>query len=415
MHSPHTPVARLPDDFDPFAELTAANKAAASALDDFMRGDAPQASPQLPVLGDDLLVPAAAPSSLDALFGLATDTSAHADPLAEFLAPAGKGAAPPPLPAAFDHTPELEAAYTPPAVQGARKPAPQRAAPAPRAEPRAGASADALWAAFCDGAGISLPLPQGLNPELMRVIGELLHYALEGTLKLSAVRTAAKRELRAQVTTIQSRDNNPLKFSADPAAALVQVLQLPLRGFMDGPQAMHDVMDDLLGHSIGTMAATRAALQGLLRRFEPEQLETRLAKHGVIDALVPMQRRARLWELYLEHYRNISDAAQDDFHELFGRAFVKAYEEQIERLAARRKPVAEALKRPSAALPMLDIAIASSTQIGARSRNEDDLRYGQRGPLAYAVLSDGAGGHRGWRDRVGPGRTLDRLPHAIGG
>ena len=44
---------------------------------------------------------------------------------------------------------------------------------------------------------------------------------------------------------------------------------------------------------------------------------------------------------------------------------------------------------------MLDVAIASCTQIGARSRNEDDLRFGRRGAVAYAVLSDGAGGHRG--------------------
>jgi PPM family protein phosphatase len=43
---------------------------------------------------------------------------------------------------------------------------------------------------------------------------------------------------------------------------------------------------------------------------------------------------------------------------------------------------------------MLDIAIATRSEIGKRERNEDDLRHGSRGPLWYAVLADGAGGHR---------------------
>ena len=42
---------------------------------------------------------------------------------------------------------------------------------------------------------------------------------------------------------------------------------------------------------------------------------------------------------------------------------------------------------------VLNIQIASRTGVGARSRNEDDLRTGVREPLAFAVLSDGAGGH----------------------
>ena len=151
-----------------------------------------------------------------------------------------------------------------------------------------------------------------------------------------ATRAAAKQELRAQVTTIQAKNNNPLKFSVDPQAALAQLLQPPMRGFLPGPDAVRDAMDDLLGHNIGTMAGTRAALQGMLKRFEPARLEAGLASKGVIDAVLPMNRRAKLWELYVEHYKQVQDAAQDDFHELFGRAFVKAYEQQLDRLAAAR-------------------------------------------------------------------------------
>jgi serine/threonine protein phosphatase PrpC len=44
---------------------------------------------------------------------------------------------------------------------------------------------------------------------------------------------------------------------------------------------------------------------------------------------------------------------------------------------------------------MLDIEIATRSEVGGRSHNEDDLRHGRNGPFCYAVLADGAGGHKG--------------------
>jgi serine/threonine protein phosphatase PrpC len=43
---------------------------------------------------------------------------------------------------------------------------------------------------------------------------------------------------------------------------------------------------------------------------------------------------------------------------------------------------------------VLNIQMASRTSAGARAYNEDDLRYGQADGVAFAVLADGAGGHR---------------------
>ncbi|MEY4766825.1 MAG: hypothetical protein RI907_3498 [Pseudomonadota bacterium] len=195
----------------------------------------------------------------------------------------------------------------------------------------------ALWSAFCQGAGVNFTPPQGLNPDFMRVIGQLLRHSVDGTLKLVAARAATKQELRAEVTVIQAKGNNPLKFSPDAQSALEQLLQPPLRGFMAGPAAVSDVMDDLLGHVIGTMVGTRAALEGVLQRFEPGQLEAKLSGRSVMDSLLPMNRRAKLWELYLQHYDSVRTEAQEDFHNLFGRAFLQAYEEQLDRLDAERR------------------------------------------------------------------------------
>lgn len=42
---------------------------------------------------------------------------------------------------------------------------------------------------------------------------------------------------------------------------------------------------------------------------------------------------------------------------------------------------------------MMHIEVASRSEVGARSHNEDDLRHGTSGSQVYAVLADGAGGH----------------------
>jgi FHA domain-containing protein len=417
--SPPSPTAaRLPDDFDPFADLSPpASSPADAALASFMGGSPASAHPPAalpPDLGLGELIGnpgSASGSSLDSMFGLDAPATPGSDPLASFLSAPKPGTAPgsnnenkDPLamfggaaapasgrPADFNHTPEMKAAYLPPAVQAAAPPAksPAVAAPAPAAAvsrppasaPRpappppvraqdltpsvtipgvktarpvfdsapapfdalpsstANPSTDALWAAFCEGAGVSIKLPQGLTPELMKVIGQVLNHSIDGTIKLVAVRAAAKQELKADVTTIQARNNNPLKFSPDAGVAIEQLLQPPMRGFMMGPAAVSDVMDDLLGHAIGTMAGMRAALTGVLERFEPARLEGKLAGHSVLDSVLPMNRRAKLWELYLQHYKRIRDDAQDDFHDLFGKAFIEAYEEQLDRLDAARHPI----------------------------------------------------------------------------
>ncbi len=214
--------------------------------------------------------------------------------------------------------------------------APAATTPAVAAAGTTAATQD-LWAAFCEGAGVSFVPPQGLNPDLMRVMGQLLRHSIDGTLRLVAARAATKQEMRAEVTVIQARRNNPLKFSPDTQSAMEQLLQPPLRGFMSGPEAVDDAMDDLLGHTIGTMAGMRAALEGVLVRFEPEQLEAKLVGRSMLDSLLPMNRRAKLWELYLQHYGAVSTEATEDFHNLFGKAFLQAYEEQLDRLDAERR------------------------------------------------------------------------------
>jgi len=50
-----------------------------------------------------------------------------------------------------------------------------------------------------------------------------------------------------------------------------------------------------------------------------------------------MNRKARLWDLFAELYGEISKEAEDDFHNLFGREFLRAYHAQIEKLRSKNR------------------------------------------------------------------------------
>lgn len=312
-----TRASLLPDDFDPFGPRTPAADAAPAA---------PTTDPFADLLGSGEA------RSLDDMFGLQPGMPAH-DALAGFLA-GSADATPPPAaaPAALpDHAPQLQTPFAPRQVQA---PAPTLPPPPP-ATPCAAVGPDAHWAAFCVGAGIRPEHGKGSGPERMRMVGELLRAAVEGTMQMLAVRAATRQELRANVTMIRSRDNNPLKFSPDAQSVLEQLLRPPLRGFLPAQAAMHDAMHDLVGHAIGSMAGTRAALEGVLSRFEPAVLESKLTGRSMLDSVLPQNRKARLWELYLRHFEALREEAREDFHALFGKAFLEAYEEQLQRLDRR--------------------------------------------------------------------------------
>jgi FHA domain-containing protein len=177
----------------------------------------------------------------------------------------------------------------------------------------------------------TLPI-QSLTPEFMKLLGQLVHEATKGTVELLVARAALKREIRAEMTMIVAKENNPLKFSPSVDVALNHLLSPPARGFMPPALAMHDAYDDLRAHQFAFVAGMRAALEGVLKRFDPAVLEGKLTQKSVLATLLPSSRKAKMWDVFTDLYVHISAEASDDFHELFGKEFLRAYEEHIDQL-----------------------------------------------------------------------------------
>jgi FHA domain-containing protein len=382
--SPSPSQRAIPADYDPFADMfaPAPSKAAPAAR--------PDASAELRLGTGDT-----AGQSLDQLFGLGAGAAPVLFPAGNPLSDPGQrpdardegdplvalGAAPAPRypDTARDDAPQIRAAFVPPVASFGAAPlapigkaaehemvfswdqpdaGPERPiavpspapvppptalqplpppAPAARPDPAGQQSGPVdsaeLLRALLAGAGVpDLAMPGQLTPQLMVQLGQLLRESTRGTLDLLLSRALVKQEVRAEATIIRPRENNPLKFSPSVEVALAHLLAPKGGGFMAPVPAMKDAYDDLRAHQFGFMAGMRAALDGVLQRFDPAQLELRLSEKSVIDSLVPAARKARLWNRFSELYTEIGKEAGDDFHALFGKAFLRAYEAQLAQL-----------------------------------------------------------------------------------
>lgn len=363
----------IPDDWNPFAP-EAAPAASPVASSQGFGFDNLSGSPAADSL-DDLFGLAGAAPSADPLAGvpgqrpgLGPNMAAHADPLQSLAKSPRMDPA-----TAADHGSELNTPMSRPAVSPPRSsPAPALPsgavfswdtapvpAPAASMEPRAVAPLPAplpvpgpmaapalapapspvpataspdLLQALLEGLAVPGLRLDGLTPDLMRLMGELLRESTRGAVELLAARAALKREMRAEVTMIVAKQNNPLKFSPSADVALQHLLSPTMAGFMPATPAVRDAFNDLRAHQLGVMAGMKAALDGVLQRFDPAQLESKLTRKSDITSLIPAMRKARLWELFQELFSQLSSEAQDDFDELFGKAFLRAYEAQLDRL-----------------------------------------------------------------------------------
>jgi FHA domain-containing protein len=172
-----------------------------------------------------------------------------------------------------------------------------------------------------------------LTPEFMKLIGQLLHEAMRGTVDLLVARAGAQaRSARrgdddrrqgkqpAQVLAVGRRRDQP------PAEPTRRAASCPPTGRC----AMPTTTCARTSSRSSPACARRSRGAQALR---PAVLEGKLTKKSVIGGLLPGSRKARLWEVFQDLYGEISAEASDDFHELFGKEFLRAYESHIEQLS----------------------------------------------------------------------------------
>ena len=192
--------------------------------------------------------------------------------------------------------------------------------------------------AFFEGAGLP---PKDLTPAqadgLLRDCGAILRAAVDGLMMLLLARAGMRKEFEAEEhTMVAVRDNNPLKLMRDPREALDYLFDPAERtdGLLDPVQAVGDACEDLRSHEIALMAGMRAAILGVLARFDPPAIERAFDKDAKGFSLA--SRKARLWDAFVAQQDKLAREAQEDFNKAFGREFMAAYQAELRRLKGGR-------------------------------------------------------------------------------
>jgi type VI secretion system protein len=263
---------------------------------------------------DDLLAPTPRRSP-----PAAPPTEAPRDVLDDLLSPS-------PQPETPQAVAPVEPAPSPPPVAPPPPAAPVRA-PAPVAV--GDQSAARAFLAAVGAADLTVPDAE-LQPTMTR-LGGVLRTMIEGLREVLMTRTSIKSEFRMNQTMIGAGRNNPLKFSISPEQAVETMVRPAARGYLDAQTATDEALRDIKAHEVAMVSGMESALKGVLKRLDPKALEARIDASGGISGLLK-GKKARYWEVYEQLYSEISDQAENDFHELFAREFAKAYEAQLERL-----------------------------------------------------------------------------------
>ena len=140
-------------------------------------------------------------------------------------------------------------------------------------------------------------------------------------------RSILKREVKAHMTMLLDRENNPLKLLPDGGAVLRQMFGLPLPGFMSPQSAVSDAFQDLHAHQIGMVAGMRAALMDLLTRFRNGCASATMRCAGT--KRVPVLYKARMGSLRGDPSRHgVRDRGR--FRVGVRQAFLAAYDAEVE-------------------------------------------------------------------------------------
>jgi type VI secretion system FHA domain protein len=204
----------------------------------------------------------------------------------------------------------------------------------PSAEESAGGLAALLVAAGLDPSTARMA---AAAPGAQAVLGQVLGVVVQGMLDVLKARTEIKSQFRVPLTSMRPVENNPLKFSANAAQAMQNLLTARNPAYLGPVDAFDEGFQDIKAHQIAMMAGMRAAFDSMLERFNPDELAERFEKRLKRASVLSMGGKGKYWDLYRDMYEEWTQDADLNFQRLFGDKFAQAYEEQMRRLTVVRR------------------------------------------------------------------------------
>lgn len=186
--------------------------------------------------------------------------------------------------------------------------------------------------AFCRGAGIDpSQIPLEAQHALMQLAGQMTREVVLGLMDVLKGRADQKNRLRLSQTQIQPADNNPLKFSASVDEALVKLLDGHNNSRYLGPvDAIRDSFADLRNHQQALSGAIQAAIDEVMNRIEPGELQERFDRGLKRGALLGAANKMKYWDLYTEFYHVLNQRNEQNLPTLFAEELSRTYAEKAQ-------------------------------------------------------------------------------------
>lgn len=218
-----------------------------------------------------------------------------------------------------------------------------------------------LLQTLLDAMGINKQeLPADKVNGFVNIVGKVVRDTVAGMVTILRARAAIKSEFRMAMTTIQSQENNPLKFSVGTEEAIKNMFLNSTDSFLSPLQALHEGFEDIQAHQMAMMAGMQAALKAILKQFDPLLLEKTFEQANtnkslpansniknwdsyveqyqeLVKNLLPGNKKAKYWNAYTAHYQELMQHIEDDFQAQFGQEFTLIYEQQVARLKLAKK------------------------------------------------------------------------------
>jgi type VI secretion system protein len=183
--------------------------------------------------------------------------------------------------------------------------------------------------AFCRGAGIDPgSLPSDAQNAVLTLAGQMVREVVLGLMEALKGRAELKNRLRLSQTTIQPGENNPLKFSASVDEAVRKLLDPHSSRYLGPIDAIRESFSDLRTHQAALASAIQGAVDELMNRIEPGDLQERFDRGLKRGPLLGAANKMKYWDLYVEFYQALNQRNEQGLPTLFAEELARTYAER---------------------------------------------------------------------------------------
>lgn len=152
------------------------------------------------------------------------------------------------------------------------------------------------------------PLINPLQAEKeLRELRHLLRQSVQGYMQLLQARRVFKEETGGNLTTLSSRGNNPLKLARSVDEAMLLLTGPGSPAYLPATQALEQAYQDVLEHMQLSVSQIQTLIERVQTTLNPQAILEEAEQASTFSLGLGAARKARMWDLYCERYRMLSD------------------------------------------------------------------------------------------------------------